>query len=527
MRRRIAFLALLSLSALSALQAQQYAEQNGWSFNNFSDATYSWDIFRDTFIGIPPSYDPWSSAFDVLFYDQVYKDKLGSSGNCYGISLMSLMMLKKGGHLGYCLPVPQYSGDILGGGGPSDPALRRSINIMHGHQVNLPTLQWIMDIIAQNKNRDGAFAFSQWQATKLQNDLALVSITKTLNPSDGGHTMVAYDAQDLGAGNRRIYVDDPNRTWADSSVNGRDWYTSGQNFIQLTGSSWSFTMAGGEVWSGSPSSGGNIMITPASVTGPHSRSPSSMGTQIIGMVLTQLLLTGAGAQVEQVTDANGKRLFKPGTFEIDTDPSSGMMNMVPFIPSDLAARGEARQLFFQLGGSGGSLTLQVRGGNAGYTLWAGGPRSQVMVRSRGGSGADQIAFSQLGSANAKVHIENRRGAEEYEVQFVQPIQPREKLHVLRATRLFIPEGESVALAVADNGRALSIESHSAAIRYDLELQLSTPRGAESLTKQAFTQEAGQLRTVRPRDWSELKNRDVIDETHAPPRRSEVHSLRPL
>ena len=72
-----------------------YAQKNGWWFQNFETKPLPWDIYRETFIGIPPSEDPWSSAFDVLFYEQVYKDKLSGSGNCYGMSLLSLMMLQE------------------------------------------------------------------------------------------------------------------------------------------------------------------------------------------------------------------------------------------------------------------------------------------------------------------------------------------------------------------------------------------------------------------------------------------------
>ena len=168
-------------------QAQHPAEKYGWRLDNFKDATLPWEIYRETFIGIPPTRDVAGSGFDVLFYDQIYQSELSKEGNCYGMSLMSLMMVKKGGHLGYCLPITQYSGDVFGNPstGPSDPGLKRAINIMHGHQVNVPTLQHILDIIGKNKNRDAKYAFESFQFYKLKNDPTLVSITKSVNPSDG------------------------------------------------------------------------------------------------------------------------------------------------------------------------------------------------------------------------------------------------------------------------------------------------------------------------------------------------------
>jgi hypothetical protein len=494
----------------TAAHAQHYAEKNAWRFDNFKDAQYPWEIYRETFIGIPPTKDPWSSAFDVLFYDQVYKNKLSENGNCYGLSLMSLMMLKNGGHLGYCLPIPQYSGDIFGSPstGPSDPGLKRAINTMHGHQVNLPTLQHILDIISKSKNRDAEFAFVSFQASKMKNDPTLVSITKSLNPADGGHTMVAYDAQDLGGGNRRIYVYDPNRTWADPA--DRAWYQTGQNFVAISGHSWSFTMQSSGTWSGSPASGGNLIIIPISITGPHSRSPASLGDQIIGQILTAIFISGDDAEIEQVTDGRGRRLFKPSTLEVDADPSTGMLKMLPWYPSDQVEDWRRGPLIlFHLGNSAGALEVQLKAGPAGYTLRSLGPRGMITVSARGGQGMERLTLHHPGTGEPRVALRNGRGALEYDVQFAQVIHPRERLHVLRAARLRVPEGESVDLAIGDRSRALIVQSRAAALGYDLELRAVTRRGEEVLSRSAVGQEALTTRMVRPRDWHDLKSRDVL------------------
>ena len=88
------------------------------------------------------------------------------------------------------------------------------------------------------------------------------------------------------------------------------------------------------------------MIIPISVTGPHSRSPASMGDQIIGQILTTIFISGSDAQIEQVTDAQGRRLFKPGTIEVDTDPATGMLRMLPWYPSDQGSGRQGVLLFF-------------------------------------------------------------------------------------------------------------------------------------------------------------------------------------
>jgi hypothetical protein len=490
--------------------AQPYAKTNAWQFGNFDDPTFPWDLYRDTYIGIPPNEDPWSSAFDVLFYEQVYKSKLSKDGNCFGMSLMSLMMLKNGGHLGFCLPVWQYSGDIANPGtGPTDPMLKRAINVMHGHQVNLPTVQLILDVIAQHKNRNGSYAFTVFQTARTQNDLTLISITKSLDPNDGGHTLVAYDTQDLGGGNKRIYVYDPNRNWSDAT--GQAWYTTGMNFVQINGTAWSFTMADGTTWSGDPASGGNILITPISVTGPHSRSPASLGDQIIGRVLNELLITGDSARLEQVTDARGKRLFRPGTFEIDTDPSTGMMSMVPWYPSDQAAPGKNPGLMlFHLADSGGSLSLSISAAESGYTLQVNGTRGQVTVSGAGGRGTDVITLSGVGTFNPSVGIENSRGTTGYTVEMARADALTRRITVLRSRNTVVPMGTHIEMAATDRHEGLAVAVASGQAQYDLELQSIAPAGTQSVVRRGIVQDGGVLQTVRPGNWARLQPADILE-----------------
>lgn len=526
MRRAVFLVATLVVLCPPAVPAQYSVATDGWSFHNWNTKPMPWDIYRDTFIGIPPTEDGLSSAFDVLFYEQLYKEKLSKAGNCFGMSLMSLMMLKNGGHLGFCLPVNQYSGDLTGMGsggdflGPTEPMLKRAINIMHGHQVNLPTVQLILDIFAQHKNRDGSFAYDKFQSAKQQKDFTLISITKSLNPDDGGHTLVAYDAQDLGGGNKRIFVYDPNRSWADSAA--QPWYTGGQNYVQINGNAWSFTMASSEVWSGDPGSGGNVMIIPISVTGPHTRSPASLGDQIIGRILNELLLTGSSASIEQVTDDNGKRLFVPGTHEIDTS-SAGMLSMVPWYPSDQASTStEPTRVFFQIGRSGSTLSVSVRSAESGYTLIASGARGSTTVQSNGGHGTDVIALSQAGTQQPRVALKNGHGDARYVVEFLQVMEPRQRLRALKASGIAIPEGASAEFAVTGRSESLNINSPEAAIRYDLELRSVTRKGVESVSRKSVTHPAGLSQTVRPRDWSRLRAADVLEEVlpgRAPSRQS--------
>jgi hypothetical protein len=506
----------IGLAAMTAgALADDYASKNGWRFHNFSDPTLSWDIYRDTFIGIPASEDPVASPFDALFYEQVYKSKLAAPGNCFGMSLLSLMILQNGGHLGYCAPVTQYSGDPNATAmGPSDPLLHRAINVMHGHQVNLPTLQFLLDVFAQHKNRDAQYAYDQFNYWQSRGDLTLVSITQDLNPADNGHTLVAYRAQDLGGGNKKIFVVDPNRTWGNSTDQG--WYNAENNFIQINGNAWSFVMASGiGTWSGDPGSGGNLVIIPISITGPHARSPASLGDTIIGQLRNTLLLTGANANIEQVTDASGKRLYKPGTFELDTDPATGMMNTLPWIASDQGAGNAPKSvMLFQMGPSGGALQVSIRAGAGDYTLRSMGGRTMVAVTEHGGSGSSVLTIRNPGTAETGVVIDNRGGAWSYDVQFTHAEIPGQRARTLIAAQLRPSGAGAIEVGLANQARGLRVASATTALKYNLQFASMTRQEQNVLAKTEVAQDAGVARSARPGDWRNLKDALVQEQVQA-------------
>ena len=507
----VAVLVLLpGLKTASALDARDFS----WSFHNFNTASLTWDQFRDTFMGIPPTRDPLASGFDVLFYDQVYQSNLSKDGNCYGMSLLTLMVRQNGGHLGVCAPVRQYAGDAGATppapnyvyAGPSDDLVRRAINQMHGHQVNEATLQLTLQTIAIHKNHDGSYAWDQVRYYKLRNDPTLVSITKTLNPQDGGHTLVAYDATVVN-GRNRIWVYDPNRTFAnpDQAL----WYNTGQNYIEMNGSAWSFDM-GGAFWSGNPAdwNSGNILITPVSVTGPHGRSPSSLGDQIIGRILNELLLTGDGASIAQVTDKAGKRLFRPGTYELDTDPATGMLKMVPWYPSN---NGGPRQLlYFLLGNVGGELNLEVRSDGRDYKLAIAGAKSVVTVAARGGrSGVDRFTVRRPGTVEPLLALRNSRNVGSYDVEFKQVVQPRQEMRTFLARAIKVPANASVEFGVARNQSELTVAAKGAAVGYDVQLRRLTAAGETVADLSRQTLDAERTMRAHPRNWHQLRSQELI------------------
>jgi hypothetical protein len=232
--------------------------------------------------------------------------------------------------------------------------------------------------------------------------------------------------------------------------------------------------------------------------------------------LNTLLLTGDGARIEQVTDASGKRLYKPGTTEIDTETSTGMVNTIPWFLSD--QRNGKHQigavLLFQLGSSGGALRVSVSAGPGGYTLNSTSGRTITSVTARGGTGTDVLTIHNPGTAVASVSLENQRGADEYDVTITRAQAPNSQVRVLSASRLRINGEGVVEVGLANAGEALEVSSRQASLRFDLTLSQITRRGPEALTRTEVSQDSGAVRTVQPQDWQKLKTAQVVEQWRA-------------
>jgi hypothetical protein len=275
----------------------------GFGFRNFVDSMFSWDIYSHSFFGVP--LDPtntWATAtFDRLFYELAFKTKLPDpagnhtgAGNCFGISLMSLMMNRFGGYYGYCSPTNACKGDTNWNKpkGPYDQALRRVINIMHGRQLSVAALESYLDQAQSGHSQQSYNGFQLAKEAIAKEGPCLVSISAAANPADGsgGHTLIAYGVTENPTGHGQIWVVDPNRLWVVSTSRDRGWYLGDSNHIDcnLGTGSWRFRMAGDTLdW---PTGSGNLIIIPMSLVGPPGRVPSSLGLSM-GDLLDKLFLS--------------------------------------------------------------------------------------------------------------------------------------------------------------------------------------------------------------------------------------------
>lgn len=496
-----ALVAALLLSPAPA-RAQFNPATDAWRFDN-PGPDFDWDLFRESFIGVGPVRDPVAYPFDVLLYDQVYMGYLSGKGVCYGMSVLSLLLARQGGYLGVCSPASQYSGTS----GPSSAQVARAINIVHAYQLNIPTLEAIVDTFAAGKNTDGAYAWSQMFAYQSMGEPTIVSITKTLNPADGGHTLIGYKATDEGGGVKRIWVWDPNRVYGRDGADGTAWYEEpgAANYITINSTGWSFEMVVPYGTWPAPGGVGNSIITPLSAAGARTRTPSSMGDAIVGRLITELILTGSDAEVEQVNDGLGKRLYRPGTREFDTDPATGMRNTAPLLARERAKPGQPPpRVLYVMGDHGGSLEVRVRAGSDGYTLHLAGGTSVATVRAKGGTGADVLQFTQPGTRVPTVTLRNERGASKVGVEITQVVRPRESVRALRALDLAVPAGTAVEVGLPSTDGGLQVRSEAPQLDVTLELATQERGKAEVTAKSNVRVVKGAGEVFAPKNWKDVR-----------------------
>jgi hypothetical protein len=288
------------------------ASKYGWGFRNFKDTEYSWDLFSHSFFGVPidPNLNWLTATFDKAFYEAAYRFKLPeSNGNCFGLSLMSIMMNKFGGYYGYCSPPIAWKGGVDhyggSGSGPSDSVLHRIINIMHGRQLSLAAIESYIDQGMGGHSQNCVFGVKLIEQTLAKEGPCIASITESNIPTGGGHALVAYGVTHSGS-TAKIWVVDPNRLWAVGTNVDSGWYAGDSNHIDcdLSTGEWSFMMAGWDLW---PHGGkGHLIAIPASLVGPPGRVPSSLGLSL-GELLSKLWLFDVTGPEETKRSKNSER----------------------------------------------------------------------------------------------------------------------------------------------------------------------------------------------------------------------------
>jgi hypothetical protein len=474
----------LAASLTLPLFAQTFnPKSDAWYFHNFSTPLLTWDDYKETFIGIAPT-EAESGNFDPIFYEYIYKDKLAGPGNCFGMCLLALEMRDKGGCEGYCYPPYIYPGLCNSPGGPTQTELLHAINIVHGYQLNHRVIMYMIDLIAKHVNRDGKYVFDQFKYYMAKEGPCVLSVTESLAPGGKGHALIAYDYADLGS-TKRIYIYDPNRSYY--GTGGATYYDGKNNYVEInsTTGAWSFTMAGGTVWSGSPWSGGNLILFPLSIVGPRDRIPQSIFADISD-ALNKIIISGA--DISQISTAEGRHLFKPGTQELETDTSKAMNNLLPFSPFAVNMQPTDKQMIFFYRGSK-PLDIEVKNPGQGYSVAMIGTKGYVSLKAVNGRGVEKIRIDKLNTNVPVLKFTNLTNPSYYQVELRSIVKENEKVRIYAIDKINPAVNVPLNITLSKQGAGIEMTSDKNVSPFELAIS-ETGKERGTPVKQMINLEQG-------------------------------------
>ena len=314
-----------SASSFVGIEPAQYRCQAGWAFQNFNTSELSDKSFNDAF-----SLSWYDYLDPATWITYLAARGMASGGNCAGMSLLADAGEDQFvvGQLDESFWANYKSQTV------ASPTVTYDINVAHWKQLSTTFLKGYIGTAFQSPSKTAAQI--EADLTKANYNYGLLSIAHGTD----GHVLVPLRVNHVGS-QIRIDVYDSNRPCAQIP----DTTTYPQ--VIINGDSWSYDMGSLGTWSDS-SSGvtGYSGLGYVSYLGPDGWS--DLGTNLMGLVK---IIFGSDVNVEQVTDASGKRLYTADGKSIEKS-EQGLGNQlirVPMLFQSTRPRSKEKPLALNLG----------------------------------------------------------------------------------------------------------------------------------------------------------------------------------
>ena len=513
--RKIILILTLSIIvglAIPSYAADEFIENHTWGFRNttyFTDGggttVLPWEIYVRSFIGICPDSNEAKvlCPLDYAFYHTYNAAFAVASGNCFGMSLLTNIIYKEEGHMGFCKPIYTYSG---GTDGPTSAKLCTVITVMQCHEWSHAGIMWMAENITGTHAADGNYAYEQVEYYLAMGDLPVLTIVKDI--SFVGHTLVPYKVKEVGS-KRYIYIHDSNK-WIPER---QDYYDSDSNYIEVTKSSgdWAYVWDGTEIWG--TSSGGYIFATPMSTVKASSRNPLQLGG--ITDAMNHIFLTGA--HVSQITDDDGHKFYKSSASshnrisDIEDNPSLKMKNVIRMPITSAALRRKrpgrtknAPEIYFAIGSEGKDLNFEIASTGKKYKFEMAGKDNIIRLTAPGGSsGRDNFEVKKLSTNNQELKLSSKRGAAKFEVELHQTVPGSKTSRIFKVTNLTAPSSAPVKLRLAEGRDALLLLGEKGPVSCNLQITQVADGKITKMPARTLKASGKQWQKVTPSDWNKL------------------------
>jgi hypothetical protein len=515
MRKTILILALLIVVflAVPSYAADDFIEEHTWGFRNttyFTDGggntILPWEVYVRSFIGICPDSNiaKVDCPLDYAFYHTYNAAFAVAAGNCFGMSLLTNIIYKEEGHMGFCKPIYTYSGDTAG---PTSAQLCTVITVMQCHEWSHAGIMWMAENITGTHAADGNYAYEQVEYYLSMGDLPVLTIVK--DASFVGHTLVPYRIEETSS-KRYIYIHDSNK-WIPER---QDYYDNDSNYIEINKSSgdWSYIWNSSETWGSS--SGGYIFATPMSTVKASSRNPLQLGG--ITDALNHVFLTGAN--ISQITDDEGHRFYKSSASshnrlsDIEDNPSKKMKNVfrMPMIGRKRPGRVKnAPEIYFAVGSVGKDLNFEINATGKKYKFEMAGKDNIIRLNApAGSSGKDNFKVKKLSADNQELHLSSKRGAAKFEVELQRTVPGSETSRIFKVTDLKAPSSSPVKLRLAEGRDALLLKGEKQDVSCKLEITQVADGKITKMPARTLKVSGKKWQQVVPDSWNKLKGAKI-------------------
>ncbi len=517
---------------------------DGWNFENWGEESpycvgscdFSWDLYRQTYLGINPSQNCLEAPLDCAFYE-IFKG-CAKKGNCGGMSLLSLALYKYGGYMGFCSPASFYTGTKS----PDRDDLHQAINILQARQFSVGGIENLIDVVDAGNLNNAVVAFNEVRDGLASGDYRVLSIANSA-VGDLAHTVVPYRIVDGPSGGfpKKMYIWDSVRPYDDSAAH----YTSSECIMTINGPhDWTYKQSDTRTYS---CSGGDAwcFTVPMSAVLPKSRQPMSLDMAFDALMT--IFVSGPGAAVSQVSDDQGRHLYKTDAglhtdwSELETDktkrlkgivrwpwyaaasvpapkPATGVVPKVPTVTAVSSGGDVPGELYFARRGASGSNSLSVAVVGTQYGAVIGGGRNLIHINASAAEKArDTITLSRQSLSGQSVVVETAAVGRTLSISQVREDPATHDWKSIEIKNLKTVRGAPVTIDIADDMRSFAISSRDQAITFDAEVrqrvkgQLTTkPLGHLSTSPGKFLQVApAEVRVLQKADLDLLRGRKPV------------------
>jgi hypothetical protein len=483
---------------------------DGWYFKNWGETSeFSWDLYRDTYLGIYPTQDLGAAPLDCAFYE-IFK-KCAEKGNCGGMSLLALALFKYGGFMGFCSPACFYTGDVS----PDRDDLHRAINILQARQFSAHGIENFLDVCDAGDLNNAVAAFYRVKQLLGMGDYPVLSIADDLIGAEA-HTLIPYRAEENTSGTKILYIWDPNNPYdADPShysgpscrmvINGpADWvYTSRMAPNELT-------------YHGSD--GGWCFTVPMSIVLRKARHPMTLDMAFDALMT--IFVSGPGAALAQISDDEGHQFYRndanihTSRRDIETDPAKRLKGIGRWPWYGLAGKTELPgELYFIRGPLGKLSRLNLTVNGAAYKIVQFTANNLVEINATSASHSrDVIRFSRSGMADQSIEMVTAGKGKGMTIGQQKIGAGGTEWRGCNVKNIGMERNVPVVINTVGNLEAIQVSSRDRQVKLAIEMQRYFKGKVSKRNAGTLSTVSGKILRVSPKDWDSLAKTGIDKQT---------------